>query len=909
MQQFSETTKVVSTLNDKREYRIITLKNELEVLLISDPNTTTSAASLCVNTGSFNDPKSVPGLAHFCEHMLFLGTKKYPEPNCYSKYISANSGFLNAYTSGEHTNFYFQVTNNQFLNVLKMFCEFFKTPLFSKICKQKEVYAVNSEHEGNMKKESKILHQCLRLLSNENHPFHQFATGNTKTLHEIPNKEGISVGKLLSAYYNDNFSSNVMKLVVMSNYSLNNLTRFVVESFGDIENKNLIPKVLKINEPIFKPEHKRKIMITNIPNKDETNSKRAQVRILKNSTATIRLIFPINLLSTKNIYRLLISEFNGIYCHLIGHEGEGSLYHLLRNKLGYITHISTYVSSLSHSSKAVILEMKVTREGCRNISAVLTAVSEYNKMIVNADWETEILPILKELEEIDWIRFCYMDKDDLPMNEASELSSNLMDNNDSSNDKQWILKGAGVYNWSNLNFQQTNYKELNKDKHHIPDFVSINDGYNYSNKLDFEPDDYTFNSTSELESETHLFESNLFRKYMNKISPNNMNIVILVSEEWNNLFRTICPSISYINSNIDKFYNFTYKIGDLDSTFLHHLRIVQKNPNLYFPKSNQFIPREILKQNNNKNENKNKTKTKTKAKPEINMNNDISTAPLIIRKRLITPQITLNLKRLSNSNHSDNPHKGSVYNDEESEQLNISTSSHTFINDTNEKSQIQDVTPDIKKPLMIDPALLINSSRLQLWYKEENSFDTLLRSYITLEILSSASFTNDLEKQGKEKITVTHFIVCELFCEMINYLLNSKIYDSSLLGYSYLIKPSIKGDGTIEFSLGGFNEKITLLFEIIFDEMMQFKKSSLIDNENENESQLQLLNKVFAHVLTEKIAYYNSFKTQNPVALASGALFYLLEENMWDVDDRLEALRSKYIFDFISINTVSYIIN
>jgi len=27
-------------------------------------------------TGHMRDPKDIPGLAHFCEHMLFLGTKK-----------------------------------------------------------------------------------------------------------------------------------------------------------------------------------------------------------------------------------------------------------------------------------------------------------------------------------------------------------------------------------------------------------------------------------------------------------------------------------------------------------------------------------------------------------------------------------------------------------------------------------------------------------------------------------------------------------------------------------------------------------------------------------------------------------------------------------------------------------------
>ena len=43
-------------------------------MLVSDSETQKSAATLYVNSGSLNDPQGVDGLAHFCEHMLFLGT-------------------------------------------------------------------------------------------------------------------------------------------------------------------------------------------------------------------------------------------------------------------------------------------------------------------------------------------------------------------------------------------------------------------------------------------------------------------------------------------------------------------------------------------------------------------------------------------------------------------------------------------------------------------------------------------------------------------------------------------------------------------------------------------------------------------------------------------------------------------
>jgi len=57
--------------------------------------------------GSLEDPERSLGLAHFLEHMLFMGSKKYPVHNEYSSFINQNSGMDNAYTSDLETNYYF----------------------------------------------------------------------------------------------------------------------------------------------------------------------------------------------------------------------------------------------------------------------------------------------------------------------------------------------------------------------------------------------------------------------------------------------------------------------------------------------------------------------------------------------------------------------------------------------------------------------------------------------------------------------------------------------------------------------------------------------------------------------------------------------------------------------------------
>ena len=89
--------------SDKRNYRYLKLANKLRCLLIEDTETQKAAATLYVKSGSLNDPKGVDGLAHFCEHMLFLGTKKYPEENHYARFIKQHGGSKNASTSEDYT--------------------------------------------------------------------------------------------------------------------------------------------------------------------------------------------------------------------------------------------------------------------------------------------------------------------------------------------------------------------------------------------------------------------------------------------------------------------------------------------------------------------------------------------------------------------------------------------------------------------------------------------------------------------------------------------------------------------------------------------------------------------------------------------------------------------------------------
>lgn len=68
--------------NDKNSYRVIRLNNGLKALLVSDPNEQSkipavnekeeklSAICVCVEVGSFSDPRDVQGMAHFLGNFI-----------------------------------------------------------------------------------------------------------------------------------------------------------------------------------------------------------------------------------------------------------------------------------------------------------------------------------------------------------------------------------------------------------------------------------------------------------------------------------------------------------------------------------------------------------------------------------------------------------------------------------------------------------------------------------------------------------------------------------------------------------------------------------------------------------------------------------------------------------------------
>lgn len=227
--------KLAVSPNDQRGYRTLKLENNIEVILVSDPTTKKSAAALNVGVGLLQDPMSQQGMAHFLEHLLFLGTEKYPDTNEYQEFLTQNGGISNASTWLTYTNYMFKVNNDAYGEALDRFSDFFKSPKLYPEYTEKEINAVNAE--WSMRREMDFFGQfkLSRDMMGE-HPANRFLIGNLETLGD---KENSNLHKETVEFYNKYYSANIMKVALISNTPLDEMEKLAKQHFSSIKDKNI----------------------------------------------------------------------------------------------------------------------------------------------------------------------------------------------------------------------------------------------------------------------------------------------------------------------------------------------------------------------------------------------------------------------------------------------------------------------------------------------------------------------------------------------------------------------------------------------------------------------------------------------------------------------------------------------
>lgn len=371
---------VLRSPNDERQYRYFQLDNKMKVLLVSDPKAEKSAASLNVHVGSFQNPSAREGLAHFLEHMLFLGTEKYPEAGEYQAFISEHGGQHNAYTSLEQTNYFFDVDSAYLLDTLDRFAQFFVAPRFDAKYVDRERHAVDSEYQLKIKDDSRREWDVLSELLNPKHPLAKFSVGNLQTL---VNDDERPIRPDLIAFYERYYSANLMSLVVLGSESLDQLETAVRSRFSAVVNRNT--EVDVSGEPLFVAgDLPLQVMITPEKEKRELN-----------------LLFPVP--SAKTYWRQGPLLFLG---HLLGGESEGSFLAVMKTQ-GLVENLSAGPAFDSREGAAFAVSIGLTPQGIVERQQVLEGFYQWLQLTTQKGvvaWRYD------ELAELQHSAFRFLEK-------------------------------------------------------------------------------------------------------------------------------------------------------------------------------------------------------------------------------------------------------------------------------------------------------------------------------------------------------------------------------------------------------------------------------------------------------------------------------------------------------------------
>ena len=120
------------------QYERVTLQNGLRLLMAPMPGMRSASISFFFTVGSRYESNQNAGISHFIEHMLFKGSKKYPNARLISEAIEGVGGVFNASTGKELTHYSAKVPAEHALTVLEVLADMVHHPLFDPLEIEKE---------------------------------------------------------------------------------------------------------------------------------------------------------------------------------------------------------------------------------------------------------------------------------------------------------------------------------------------------------------------------------------------------------------------------------------------------------------------------------------------------------------------------------------------------------------------------------------------------------------------------------------------------------------------------------------------------------------------------------------------------------------------------------------------------
>jgi zinc protease len=229
------------------KYQKDVLPNGLTVIMIPMESPGLVAYYSVVRTGSRDEVEpGKSGFAHFFEHMMFRGTKKYPAA-VYDSLITGIGASANAYTTDDYTAYHLNFAKEDLERVVELESDRFQNLSYEKQAFQTEAGAVYGEYRKSITSPYALLNEKMQDLAYDVHTYKHTTIGFEADIKAMPEAYDYSKSFFHRFYRPDN-----VVILIAGDIDMKSTMGLITKYYGGWE-KGYVPPAI-VPEPPQKAE-------------------------------------------------------------------------------------------------------------------------------------------------------------------------------------------------------------------------------------------------------------------------------------------------------------------------------------------------------------------------------------------------------------------------------------------------------------------------------------------------------------------------------------------------------------------------------------------------------------------------------------------------------------------------------
>ncbi len=203
-------------------YKKSVLENGIRVLTQEVNSIKSFTLGIWENVGSRDEVSNLNGISHFIEHCVFKGTKNRSAKEIAST-IEGFGGYINAYTTKEHTCFYVRALSDHFSEAFEVLADLIKNPIFPEEELEKEKLVILEEYFSIQDDPDDLIFDLIEAELFKGHGLANPIIGNDENI--------------------KSFTSNITKEFISKNYTDD---RLIVSVAGPIKHEEVVQRAREL---------------------------------------------------------------------------------------------------------------------------------------------------------------------------------------------------------------------------------------------------------------------------------------------------------------------------------------------------------------------------------------------------------------------------------------------------------------------------------------------------------------------------------------------------------------------------------------------------------------------------------------------------------------------------------------